>query len=40
MFTIGKLAALAEVSADTLRYYEREGLVAPSGKSEGGYRLY
>ena len=40
MFTIGKLAALAEVSADTLRYYEREGLVAPAGKSEGGYRLY
>ena len=38
--TIGKLAALAEVSADTLRYYEREGLIAPLSKSEGGYRLY
>lgn len=40
MFTIGKLAALADVSTDALRYYEREGLIAPAGKSEGGYRLY
>jgi MerR family Zn(II)-responsive transcriptional regulator of zntA len=40
MFTIGKLAALADVSADALRYYEDEGLISPSGKSSGGYRLY
>ena len=40
MFTIGKLSSLAEVSPDALRYYEREGLLAPTGKSEGGYRLY
>ena len=40
MLTIGKLAALAHVSADTLRYYEREKLIAPAAKSEGGYRLY
>lgn len=40
MFTIGKLAAQAEISTDTLRYYEREGLIAPAGKSAGGYRLY
>ena len=40
MFTIGKLAALANVSTDALRFYEREGLVTPAGKSEGGYRLY
>ena len=40
MLTIGKLAGLAAVSADTLRYYEREGLIAPTTKSEGGYRLY
>lgn len=38
--TIGKIAKLAEVSADTLRYYERERLIAPSAKSAGGYRLY
>lgn len=40
MFTIGKLAGLADVSTDTLRYYERESLLAPTAKSEGGYRLY
>lgn len=40
MLTIGKVAALTGVSADTLRYYEQEGLVTPSGKSGGGYRLY
>jgi MerR family Zn(II)-responsive transcriptional regulator of zntA len=40
MFTIGKLAALAEVSTDTLRYYEREGLIAPPKRSGIGYRLY
>jgi MerR family Zn(II)-responsive transcriptional regulator of zntA len=40
MITIGKLAALAEVSTDTLRYYEREGLIEPASKSAAGYRLY
>jgi MerR family Zn(II)-responsive transcriptional regulator of zntA len=40
MLTIGKLAALAQVTRDTLRYYEREGLIDPSAKSAGGYRLY
>lgn len=40
MFTIGKLASLADVSNDTLRYYEQEGLITPAGKSPAGYRLY
>ena len=40
MFTIGKLAHSAGVSSDTLRYYEREGLIEPAGKSPAGYRLY
>lgn len=40
MFTIGKLAALVDITPDALRYYEREGLIHPAGKSEGGYRLY
>lgn len=40
MLTIGKIARETAVSPDTLRYYEREGLIAPAGKSEGGYRLY
>ena len=40
MFTIGKVAALADISTDALRYYEQEGLIRPASKSEGGYRLY
>ena len=38
--TIGKMASLAKVSTDTLRYYERERLIEPAAKSDGGYRLY
>jgi MerR family Zn(II)-responsive transcriptional regulator of zntA len=38
--TIGKVASLINVSTDTLRYYEREGLIDPASKSRGGYRLY
>ncbi len=40
MLKIGKLARLAATSTDTLRYYEREGLIAPTAKSPSGYRLY
>ena len=40
MLTIGKLAAISDVSADTLRFYEREGLIVPTSKSAAGYRLY
>jgi DNA-binding transcriptional MerR regulator len=38
--TIGRIATLAKVSTDTLRYYEREHLIEPTAKSKGGYRLY
>ena len=38
--TIGKVASLSKVTADTLRYYEREGLISPAAKSSGGYHLY
>lgn len=40
MLTIGKTALLARVSPDTLRYYEREGLIEPATKTQAGYRLY
>lgn len=40
MLKIGKLAALLDVSIDTLRYYEREGLIEPVDRSESGYRVY
>ncbi|MGJ8669668.1 MAG: MerR family transcriptional regulator [Oceanococcus sp.] len=38
--TIGKLAAASEVSIDTVRYYERAGLLPPPQRSASGYRLY
>lgn len=38
--TIGKVAGLAKVTTETLRYYEREGLINPAAKSDSGYRLY
>ena len=37
---IGKLAKLAGVGIDTVRYYERNGLLAPSGRLASGYRRY
>ena len=37
---IGDLAALAQVSPDALRYYERRGLLRPSGRRASGYRQY
>jgi len=40
MHTIGKLAQCAEVTTDTVRYYEKEGLLAPASKTDAGYRLY
>jgi MerR family Zn(II)-responsive transcriptional regulator of zntA len=40
MLTIGKVAEKSHVTADSIRYYEREGLVRPASKSQSGYRLY
>jgi len=38
--TIGKLAAQAEVAIDTVRYYERAGLLPEPPRRESGYREY
>jgi len=40
MYTIGRIAAQVGISADTLRYYEKEGLLQPAKKSDADYRLY
>lgn len=40
MFQIGELAKRCGVSADTLRFYEKNALIQPAGRSESGYRLY
>src|SRR5712671_3979516 len=37
---IGPVAASAGVSPDTLRYYERMGLLSSIPRTDGGYRLY
>ena len=37
---IGTLAREAGVHVQTLRYYEREGLLTPSGRTPGGQRRY
>jgi MerR family mercuric resistance operon transcriptional regulator len=39
-FTIGEVAKQAHVRIETLRYYERTGLVASPPRSESNYRLY
>lgn len=39
-FTIGTLAERAGVSIDTIRHYEREGLLSPPPRSAAGYRRY
>ncbi|MBO0882762.1 MAG: MerR family transcriptional regulator [Mycobacterium sp.] len=36
----GQVAAAAGVNVQTLRYYERRGLVAEPDRSLGGHRLY
>jgi DNA-binding transcriptional MerR regulator len=38
--TIGKLAEAAGVHVETIRYYERRGLLAPPPRSASGYRQY
>ena len=40
MYLIGELAQLCQIKTDTLRFYEKHGLLSPSMRSEAGYRLY
>lgn len=38
--SIGQLAQAAGMRASALRYYEVQGLLAPAGRTEAGYRFY
>lgn len=38
--SIGQLAEQAGVAIDTVRYYERNDLLAPAGRLASGYRRY
>lgn len=40
MKTIGKLAKELDISVETIRFYERKGLIEQPLKPENGYRLY
>jgi MerR family transcriptional regulator, copper efflux regulator len=40
LMTIGKAAALSGVTVDTIRYYERLGLLPKASRTRAGYRLY
>jgi DNA-binding transcriptional MerR regulator len=37
---IGQVSQKSGVSIDTIRYYEKEGLLKEPPRSEGGFRLY
>lgn len=37
---IGEVAARTELSLRSLRHWEEVGLLRPSGRTEGGFRLY
>jgi len=39
-WTIGKVAKQAGVNIQTLRFYERKGILRPSERKLSGYRLY
>lgn len=38
--TIGKVAAAASVNVETIRFYQRRGLLAEPPKTHGGFRYY
>jgi len=40
MYLIGELAKKGGVTTDTLRFYEKNGLIQPVGRSDSGYRIY
>jgi Zn(II)-responsive transcriptional regulator len=39
-YTIGKLAQLANVNVQTIRFYERKGILPKADRKSSGYRLY
>lgn len=39
-FAIGQLSSRSGVNVETIRYYERIGLLAKALRTSGGYRLY
>ena len=40
MYSIGQIAKKSEISVETIRYYEKEGLLEKPQRKESGYRQY
>ncbi|GAA2262899.1 hypothetical protein GCM10009853_015040 [Glycomyces scopariae] len=40
LLSVGEVAAASGVGRETLRYYERRGLIAPEDRTLGGHRRY
>ncbi|ROR03417.1 Zn(2+)-responsive transcriptional regulator [Erwinia sp. JUb26] len=40
MYRIGQLAKLADVTPDTIRFYEKQQMMDHEVRTEGGFRLY
>ena len=40
MYRIGQLAKLADVTPDTIRFYEKQKMMDHEVRTEGGFRLY
>jgi len=38
--TVSEVSKFLNISIPTIRYYEKEGLVSPINRSNGGYRLF
>ncbi|HVA58562.1 MAG TPA: MerR family transcriptional regulator [Gemmatimonadaceae bacterium] len=38
--SIGQVAAAADVNIQTIRYYERRGILVPASRTPAGYRKY
>ena len=40
MYRIGELAKMAEVTPDTIRYYEKQQMMEHEVRTEGGFRHF
>lgn len=39
-FTIGQLAKKVSINVQTIRFYERRGILKPTRREDSGYRIY
>ena len=39
-YTTGQLAKVANINIQTVRFYDRQGILKPASRTEAGYRVY